>query len=83
LGRDFVSLGSSRQCGFVARNGRTALRFIGSLAMILFFFSDPPADGELQEKVRLNFVQNRYHSQPVNIIILSGERLTDDINITQ
>jgi hypothetical protein len=33
-------------------------------------------------KVRLNFVQNRY-SQPVNIIILSGERLTDDINITQ
>jgi hypothetical protein len=49
LGRD-VSLSSSRQsCGLSREMDEPALRFIGSLAMI-FCFSDPPADGELQEK---------------------------------
>jgi hypothetical protein len=41
---------------FVARNGRTRLAFIGSMAMILLFLT--PDDGELQEKICLNFVQN-------------------------
>jgi hypothetical protein len=49
LGRDCVAqfLTSVR---FLSREmDEPALRFIGSLAMILLF-SDPPADGELQEK---------------------------------
>jgi hypothetical protein len=36
-------------CGLSREMDEPALRFIGSLAMI-FCFSDPPADGELQEK---------------------------------
>jgi hypothetical protein len=46
-----------------------ALRFIGSMAMVVF---GPPDDGELQEKFCVNFVQNWHIYKPVNIIILSG-----------
>jgi hypothetical protein len=39
-----------------------ALRFIGSMAMILLFC--PPDDGELQEKICVNFVQNWHYTNP-------------------
>jgi hypothetical protein len=48
----------------------------GSSAQWLWFCCfNPPDDGELQEKICVNFVQNWHKTKPVNIFILSGARL--------
>jgi hypothetical protein len=48
-----------------------ALRFINGYDFAVF----GPDDGELQEKICLNFVQNWTKTKPVIIFILSGARL--------
>jgi hypothetical protein len=57
-----------------------ALRFIGSMMILLFF--GPPDDGELQEKICVNFVQN-WPIQTRQYHYFVGACLSDYIYITQ